>query len=285
MKLSAILRAASRALAFVIYISSAILWQSFALLVSRRARQRPARAAWLHRVAARCAQILHLQIYRHGSLPYTGLLVANHLSYIDIILLAALRPCVFVSKMEVEAWPLFGDCARLGGTIFVNRSRRGMVASVAKEIDDALDAGVLVVLFPEGTSSCGTTVLPFKSALLEPVLHHHRPVVAATISYRLDEGSVTNEICYWRDMTLLPHLLNVWSKPTFSGTLRCGTARPRYGDRKSLARELHEEVAALHAASTRELGVRPPETVEQPLPVLVCGGKAAAEAENAGRVV
>jgi len=223
---AAIFRIIRRALAFGFYIVGVILRQSCALTFFPRTRKLSARALWLHRVALRCTQILHLQIHRYGSLPFTGLLVANHLSYLDIIVLAALRPCVFVSKMEVHAWPIFGDCARLGGTIFVNRSRRGMVASVAGQIGAALDAGLLVVLFPEGTSSGGASVLPFKSSLLEPAVHHPCPVIAAAISYTVAEGSVVNEICYWRDMTLLPHLLNVWSKPNISATLRCGVARP-----------------------------------------------------------
>ena len=274
------LRAAVRALSFLFFITTAILGQAARLSVSKAARQRRARAEWLQRVAARCVRILHVEVQRFGAFPESGLLVANHLSYIDIILLATQRPCVLVSKLEVRAWPIFGQCAKLGGTIFVDRKHRGDVASVVGQMRAALDEGVLVVLFPEGTSSGGTTVLPFKSSLLEPALHLACPVTAAAISCALDEGSVTNEICYWREMTLLPHLLNVWSKPLIYNLLRCGVARPRMGDRKSLARELHNEVAALHAASARELSVRAPQTLEQPQPVLTGRVPAAAKSQR-----
>ena len=262
-----VLRASSRALSFIVYVVSAILTRFLLLAVSRKARTRRARAEWLQRIATRCAQILHLQISQHGPLPTSGLLVSNHLGYIDIILLAAQRPCLFVSKREVRDWPIFGHCAQLGGTIFVDRSHRGDVSAVVEQMRAALDDGVLVVLFPEGTSSGGGSVLPFKSSLLEPAHHLGYPVTAAAISYALDEGSVANEICFWRDMTLVPHLLNVWSKPLIYSYLRCGISRPRRGDRKSLARELHDEVAALHATSARELSLRPPQPVQKASPL------------------
>ncbi|HSI12442.1 MAG TPA: lysophospholipid acyltransferase family protein [Chthoniobacter sp.] len=267
MKPLLVFRVVGRALSFLTFITGAIVGQGIRLTVSKAARPRRARADWLQGVAARCARILHLKIHRFGALPDEGLLVANHLSYTDIILLAAQRPCVFVSKLEVKSWPIFGQCAKLGGTIFVDRSHRGDVAAVVDQMRAALDEGVLVVFFPEGTSSGGTSVLPFRSSLLEPALRLGCPVTALAITYGLDEGSVANEICYWRDMTLLPHLLNVWSKSLIYSYLRCGIARARQGDRKSLARELRDEVAALHAASTREFSVRPAQPVEQPQPV------------------
>ena len=244
-----VLRSISRALEFLFYITLEIIACACALLLDARTRQPRARAAWLQRVAARCAQILHLRIQSCGSLPEKGLLVANHLSYIDIILIAAQRPCVFVSKMEVRGWPIFGCCARFSGTIFVDQRRRVSVAAAAEQMRSALDHDLLVVLFPEGTSSGGASVLPFKSSLLEPALALDCPVTAAAIGYTIDQGSMADEICYWGDMILLPHLLNVWSKPAIRAFLHCGQARPRRGNRKSLARELHQEVVALRASS------------------------------------
>lgn len=96
-----------------------------------------------------------------------GLLVSNHLSYVDVLVIGAITPAIFVSKNEARHWPVFGALARLAGTIFVRRDKRTDVARLAAEIKNALDAGVLVVLFPEGTSSAGARVLPFKSALLQ----------------------------------------------------------------------------------------------------------------------
>jgi 1-acyl-sn-glycerol-3-phosphate acyltransferase len=268
MRALAILRAGWRALSFIVFISCAIAGQLITLAFRPKARTRRARADWLQWVAMQCVRILHLEITQFGGLPTSGLLVANHLGYIDIILLAAMRPCLFVSKHEVRDWPIFGHCAQLAGTIFVDRNHRGDVSAVVEQMRAALADGVLVVLFPEGTSSGGASVLPFKSSLLEPARHLGCPVTAVALAYALDEGSVPNEICYWRDMTLVPHLLNVWSKPFIYSSLRFGISRERRGDRKALARELHDEVAALHAISTREFSIRLPQPRQQPLPLL-----------------
>lgn len=280
MKISSFLRVVGRSTLFLAFIAGAIAGRSLALIASKKARTLRAAAEWLQATAEGCRRILALEHRTFGPLPTRGLLVANHLSYLDIILLAALRPCVFVSKSDVRSWPIFGQCATLGSTIFVDRSRRTGVSSVAGQMQAALEEGLLIVLFPEGTSSGGARVLPFRSSLLEPALKLGCPVTAAAIGYALDDGSVSDEICYWREMTLLPHLLNVWSKPAIQASLRCGVPRPRGGDRKSLAIELHDEVAALHAVSAREFGVSPLDPVEEPLPVSANRLPAAAKAEH-----
>lgn len=248
MKAHEILRVAGRAASFLRLVGVEVSGQAMRLAVSKNARGRRARAEWLQRVATRCLGLLRLKIHRFGALPERGLVVANHLSYIDIILLASQRPCVFVSKKEVRSWPIFGQFAQLAGTLFVDRKHRGDVASVVEQMRAALADGALVVLFPEGTSSGGSSVLPFKSSLLEPAQRLGCPVTAVAIGYGLEEGSVANEICYWREMTLLPHLLNVWRKKLIYSYLRCGVTRSRQGGRKELAWELHAEVAALYAA-------------------------------------
>jgi len=274
------MRVAERSVRFLVFIVGAILRRCVALALSRKARSRRAAAEWLQWTAEGCRKILALEPRIFGPLPSRGLLVANHLSYLDIILLAALRPCVFVSKSEVRSWPIFGQCAALGGSIFVDRTKRADVRGVSEQMRAALAEDLLIVLFPEGTSSGGNRVLPFRSSLLEPAVELGCPVTAAAIGYRIEQGSVSDEICYWRDMTLLPHLLNVWSKPVIHASLRCGVPRSRGGDRKSLAVELHDEVAALHAVSARELGMSLSESVEQPIPVAGRSFPAAAETQG-----
>ncbi len=281
MNLSATPRIAARGIRFLVFIVGAILRRVLARAFHRQFLSRRAAAEWLQQTADGCRRILALRARTFGPLPARGLIVANHLGYLDIIVLAALRPCVFVSKSEVRKWPIFGQCATLGSTIFVDRTRRGGVSDVAEEMRSALAENLLIVLFPEGTSSGGARVLPFRSSLLEPALQLGCPVTAVAIGYAIDQGSVPDEICYWRDMTLLPHLLNVWSKPVIHASLRCGVARPRSGDRKSLALELHDEVAALHAVSAREFGVSLPEPVEEALPVIGRRFPTAAETQRA----
>jgi 1-acyl-sn-glycerol-3-phosphate acyltransferase len=203
------------------------------------------RAKWLHHWSRFACRVLGLRLTTKGEMPEAGLLVCNHLSYLDIIALSSLRPCLFVAKRDVRAWPLFGWLARAGGAIFVARNRRTAAANDVRQISMAIESGILVVLFPEGTSSDGASVLPFKSSLLQAAVALRCPITAAGIDYQLADGSVADEVCYWRDMTLAPHLLNLFGKRSIESTIRFSRARARCGDRKNLARELRAEVTAL----------------------------------------
>src|SRR6266700_5224969 len=95
--------------------------------------------------------------------------------------LGTVARCAFVAKKEVAHWPLFGLYARCGATVFVDRERRGAVAEVAGEMRERLDAGVPLTLFPEGTSTDGSDVLPFRSSLFEPVVKLACPVTACAL--------------------------------------------------------------------------------------------------------
>jgi 1-acyl-sn-glycerol-3-phosphate acyltransferase len=205
------------------------------------------RARWLHRWCRFASHVIGLHLTTKGIVPRAGLLVCNHLSYLDIIALSSLRPCVFVAKREVRNWPLFGWLASAAGTIFVQRDRRAAAAREVQRVDAAIRSGSLVVLFPEGTSSDGTVVLPFKSSLLQAAISSCAPIAAAGIDYCLAQGSVADEVCYWRDMTLVPHLLNLLGKSEIECAIRFSASAPRGGDRKRLAHELRNEIVALRA--------------------------------------
>jgi len=180
-----------------------------------------------------------------GGIPTSGLLVCNHLSYLDILVLAGLTPSLFVAKSEVRYWPVFGWFARLAGTIFVNRSQPSQTAKSADEIATALRNGVLVVLFPEGTSSGGETVLLFKSALLEPATRHTHALSVGLIAYELSDGDVSEEVCYWKDMTLVPHLINLLSRRAVRASVSFTALWQGCSNRKELARQLRFEVLRL----------------------------------------
>ena len=209
------------------------------------------RVRWLSRSSARHAKWMGVRIRVHGEIPRDGLIVSNHVSYVDIVALGAVAACAFVSKKEVAHWPVFGLYARCSATIFVDRERRGAVADVAAEMRERLDAGVPLTLFPEGTSTGGSDVLPFRSSLFEPVVELGCPVTACALRYSLEGGSVADEVAYWRDMTLAPHLLNLLSKTGVTLHIHFGPSSRRTGDRKTLARDLHAEVCALfHGAQS-----------------------------------
>jgi 1-acyl-sn-glycerol-3-phosphate acyltransferase len=151
--------------------------------------------------------------------PVTGegvLMVANHTSWADIIIFSAATPLSFVSKAEVARWPLFGTLARLQRSVFVERTRRSATGETRDVIRERLVAGDTLLLFPEGTSHDGNTVLPFKSALLgaaEARLADGRHVKVQPVStaftglHGMPMGRESRPLFAWYgDMEMVPHL-------------------------------------------------------------------------------
>jgi 1-acyl-sn-glycerol-3-phosphate acyltransferase len=136
----------------------------------------------------------------------TGFTVCNHVSYIDILVMASISPSVFVSKMEVRSWPVIGWLARLGGTVFIDR--RSALASwrSLSDLETALSHGVNVVTFPEGTTTNGSMTGEFKRMLFEAPARAGIAVIPVSIRYYSADKSA--EIPWYGEMTLLPHL---WS--------------------------------------------------------------------------
>jgi 1-acyl-sn-glycerol-3-phosphate acyltransferase len=213
------------------------------------------KAEWLSKLCSRVLTILGVQIVVSGPPPKSGLLVANHLSYLDILIISSLYPTVFVAKAEVRHWPLFGFLAAAAGCIFVDRQRRADVARVGTALQVPLEAGVPVCIFPEGTSSNGETVLPFYPSLLESAASGAYPVVPAGLDYFLAADDPREKVCFWGDMDLAPHLFELMGQPWVLGVIQFGSARQKPASRKTLALELREEVAGLRAKKIGSSGV------------------------------
>jgi 1-acyl-sn-glycerol-3-phosphate acyltransferase len=154
------------------------------------------RTLWLQGTIRWVIHIFQLEILSAGVIPLRGLLISNHVSYLDILVLSSLTPAVFVAKREVKSWPVMGLLAQMGGMVFIDRQRRMHVGEVNDKIQNALNDGVLVVVFPEGTSSDGKTILPFKSSLLEPASQQKHPLTIGCIEYTPADGDAGSEVCY-----------------------------------------------------------------------------------------
>jgi lyso-ornithine lipid O-acyltransferase len=233
----------------LIWFGGEVLFGLFVFLfrcgLCAKASRRRARAVWLQNLNRRALRIFKTEILTTGTIPASGLLISNHLSYLDILVISTLTPAVFVAKREVKSWPVMGLLAQMGGTVFIDRQRRTHVGKVNNEIETALDDGALVVIFPEGTSSDGKTILPFKSSLLELAVQQKHPLAVGCIKYALADGDAGEEVCYWGDAVFLTHMINLLSKRSVRASVRFATVQNRSSDRKELARQLHSEVSGL----------------------------------------
>lgn len=174
------------------------------------------------------------------------LLVANHLSYIDVIALAAGFDAAFIAKSEVAGWPLLGILSRQMGTIFIDRRRRRDILRVNALVERYLREGRSVILFPEGTTTGGEGVLPFKSSLLEPAARLGQSVRFATLGYRTHplDPQPSESVCWWREMEFAPHLFRMFALRGIVAEVRFGETGIVAADRKALARSLHRAIAA-----------------------------------------
>jgi 1-acyl-sn-glycerol-3-phosphate acyltransferase len=218
-----------------------------ARLVPGTALRRRWRGACFMAWGAALCRIINLRREVQGSPPHAPfLLVSNHLGYLDIPVYASLMHVRFISKREVRKWPLFGWLASEGGAIFVDRRRHSDLARVNDHIHGALQEGRGVLLFPEGTSGSGKDVLPFRPSLLHTAIREDVPVHYACLHYRTAPGDPPAEtaVAWWGGMTFSSHFRKLLTLRRIDCTVRFGAAPLRAVDRKTLAAQLHDRVAA-----------------------------------------
>ncbi|MGA2672716.1 MAG: 1-acyl-sn-glycerol-3-phosphate acyltransferase [Terracidiphilus sp.] len=238
------LRALRRAVALASALVLCIL--RFWLLRLRGPVTLERRALWVQASARGILTGLGIQYRVTGEPPTHGLVVCNHLSYIDILVLSSAMPCFFVAKIEIGGWPFFGKAARTGGTIFVDRSSLASAMSVAEQMTERLKMPipVPVLLFPEGTSTDGSQVIRFHSRLIDPATSLGVPITTAAIRYVIDGGVAEQELCWFGDVEFLPHLWKVLDTPGFFAEVQFGEPRI-YSDRRTAADETHAEIEAM----------------------------------------
>jgi lyso-ornithine lipid O-acyltransferase len=158
-------------------------------------------------------RILGFKIKISGQLPQGGqcLIVSNHVSWIDILVLSTIAPLSFVAKREVASWPFFGWLAKLQRTVFVDRERRHSTKHSRTEMEVRLAAGDRIVLFPEGTSHDGASVLPFKSSFFAAATAAEISIVPITLAYTQNWNLPLTRrnrpgFAWYADMELIPHL-------------------------------------------------------------------------------
>lgn len=224
------------------------------------------RAQWQHEAALRVMRAFGIHLRVTGTLPQGGLLVANHLSYLDIVTFSGALPVFMVSKVEIGSWPFFGTLARAGGALFVDRSSRASAEDTTKLIAERLRGSVPVLFFPEGTSTDGSKVLRFHSRFFIPAVDAGLPVTAAMVRYIPEDGSPESTLCWFGDTDFLPHLLKNLGGSDFSVEIEFGEARI-YENRRVAAQGTHAEVVAMRGgnAAESELGAEEESAEQEPV--------------------
>jgi 1-acyl-sn-glycerol-3-phosphate acyltransferase len=138
-----------------------------------------------------------------GGLPGNLLIVANHISWLDIFVLNTLQPSRFIAKAELRRWPLVGGFIANVGTLFIERDRRRHTHSIKRDAAEALARGDVIAIFPEGTTSDGSMVLPFHSALLQPIVDTGGHVQPVAIRYRTMSGEHNGAPAYVGETSLM----------------------------------------------------------------------------------
>lgn len=154
--------------------------------------------------------IVGVRLKREGqSITPGSLLIANHVSWLDIFVINAVTPSAFISKAEVRQWPLIGLLSARNETVFLKRGSRGHAQVVSKEIASILHAGRNAALFPEGTTTDGRDVLHFHSALLQPAIDAERPIQPVAIIYTDLTGTQSLAPAYDGDITMMQCLRSI----------------------------------------------------------------------------
>ncbi|HRQ56276.1 MAG TPA: lysophospholipid acyltransferase family protein [Azoarcus taiwanensis] len=207
-------------------------------LQRQRIRQR-----WSSRLLA----IVGLRLEHEGERVQPGcLLVANHVSWLDIFVVNALAPAAFVSKAEVRNWPLIGVLAARNETVFLMRGSRGHARIINAEVGAILDAGRNVALFPEGTTTDGSHVLHFHAALLQPAVESGHSVQPVAISYLDAQGRHSLAPAYAGDTSLIECLMAIVGSRALIASVSVGSPLPTCNGlhRKEVARQARETIVA-----------------------------------------
>lgn len=242
------LRSVGRSLA----LAAMFFYAGMELLI-RRPETRVERAEWLHGFCGRALKRLGVSVVVEGPVPNRGVVIANHLGYLDIVVFAGLHRCVFCSKAEIEHWPVLGWMTTMAGSVYVQRGRGGSAAQAGSGMQAASAAGLPVVFFPEGTTSDGAGLLKFHSGLLAQALASGEPIRAAFVQYALDGDngpgvSVADDVC-WGERNMLAHIFKLLGLRGLRVTVRFAEAPIQFSSeglhRKRVAEEARAAVARL----------------------------------------
>ena len=190
---------------------------------------------------------VHLRVV--GQPPLTGpvMLVANHISWLDIPVMHAARHCRFVSKSDVKGWPLIGTLATAAGTLYIERSSRRDALRMVRSMQEALERGEVLAVFPEGTTGDGRAMLPFHANLIQAAVAAQSPVQPVGLRFAdRATGATSFAPSYIGDDTLVGSIWRTLCAPPIEAVVQYGPAElPAGRDRRAWAEHLHTTVDQL----------------------------------------
>jgi 1-acyl-sn-glycerol-3-phosphate acyltransferase len=209
--------------------------------------------AWAGALLAKLA----IKLIVNGRPPASGamLLVSNHISWLDILVIHAAGHCRFVSKADIKHWPVLGTLTTAAGTLYIERESRRDAMRVVHHICEALTAGDIVAVFPEGTTGNGIDLLPFHANLLQAAISIDAPVQPIALSF-IDtaSGQTSQAASYVGDETLLGSLWNTLKSSNLAAVVTYGVPQTANGrERRTWAADLRREIASLKSVSSSKL--------------------------------
>ncbi len=194
------IRAAWRLLCVILHLFRGCVIVAVSFRFRSREYQRQVKQIWSRQLLSRLGVRLRIddEIAQHGGL----LIAANHISWIDIFAINALRPCAFVCKEEVRAWPLIGWLVAHAETVFIARGSRRAARRAAEALKHELARGAAIVVFPEGATTNGTCLLPFRPALMQAAVDANVPVIPVALRYSDAKHPISPAPAYDGDISL-----------------------------------------------------------------------------------
>ena len=199
--------------------------------------------------ASRMVQYLGIDLRITGPVPVTGplLLLANHISWLDIVVLHAAHHCRFVSKADVRRWPLIGTLATGAGTLYIQRESRRDALRVVHHMAQALQDGDILAVFPEGTTGDGNSLLPFHANLIQAAIAAQAPVQPVALRYTdVATGANSRAISYIDDETLVGSIWRTLCAERVRADVVFGAPQTADGrDRRTWAGDLRNTIDTL----------------------------------------
>jgi lyso-ornithine lipid O-acyltransferase len=210
-------------------------------------------AVWIHGWCGRLVRALGIRCEVEGRIPSGGAVVSNHLSYLDILLYSSVQPFVMVAKTEVRGWPLLGWLTAQAGTVYVQRGGGPKTyPAVNAAMAEAYRSGLPVLFFPEGTTTDGAVVLPFRRGLFHSVLNNGVSLRAAALCYSLEacavnrDVTVGEDVCWWGEMGFASHMFRLLGLRGLRAQIRFGGEVAQRSDRFVLSETAQAGVAEMY---------------------------------------